>query len=242
MVSAKQQRGFTIIEVMLFLSISGILFVGLMVGVNTTINQQRYRDSVTSFAGFLQEQYSEVTSTRNDRDGTWRCEASTVLQDVENGQPRGATECVVLGRYIRTIENAAKIETGIIIGTEPSGDPVIEGDSAALAAYNPRASSFGQSTYVPEWDARLRNNEGNPASFTILILRSPLSGLVRVFATPGPMQSNLGSMMTAEAARQKVTTCVVADGLLASPTQAVRIDAATAGPNGVSALGDDNEC
>lgn len=237
----QHKRGFTIIEAMLFLSISGILFVGLMVGISTNINSQRYRDSVASFAGVLQQQYSEVTNTRNDRGNTWRCEASMAIPDAEAGQPRGATECVLLGKYIRSVDSATKVEIGNVIGSEPSGNMVIDSDSAALVAYAPKASSFDQTVYEPEWGALLRDTENHPSNFTILILRSPLSGLLRVFAEPGPMRANLADMMTTDAARQKITTCIVADGWLAGPTLAVVVDAATAGPNGVQTLGD-NAC
>lgn len=238
----KQTSGFTIIEVMLFLSISGLLFVGLMVGVNTNINQQRYRDSVASFSGLLQQQYSEVANTRNDRDDGWRCSGSIVEQDPENGQARGTTDCVFLGRYIRSLDNGTKIEVGNVIGNEPAASALINSDNEALAAYAPRQSVYDQTVYDPEWGALLRDTEDHPANFTVLILRSPLSGLVRTFATPGPMPTNLLTMMNNEAARRQITTCVLADGWAAGPTLAVVLDAATAGPNGVSTTGDDNEC
>lgn len=235
-------RGFTIIEVMLFLSITGFLFVALMAGVNTSINQQRYRDSVNSFAGVLQQQYAEVSNTRNDRDDSWRCAVSVVQQNSASGQARGTTDCVILGKYIRTIDNGAEIEMGDIIGSEPSADAIMSSDTAALAAYAPRASTFETTQYTPEWGAMLRDKDGHPSSFTILILRSPLSGLMRVFAVPGPMPSQLTDMMTSDAAVQKINTCVIADGWLTGPAQAVVLDAATAGPNGVSTQGEGSQC
>lgn len=235
-------RGFTIIEVLLFLSISGVLFAALMVGVSTNINQQRYRDSVTSFAGVLQQQYSEVANTRNDRDDSWRCAASVATQDPENGTPRGTTNCVVMGKYIQTTENATKLEIGNIIGSEPAGDTVIDGDATALSVYAPRPSTFEVTTYSPEWGAVLRDTDEHPANFTILILRSPLSGLVRTFAIAGTMPSRLTDMMTTENANRKITTCVIPNGWTIGSTLAVVVDSATAGPNGVSTTGDDNAC
>lgn len=49
-----KQKGFTIIEVILFVAISGLLTSMLMVGVSMSINRQQYRDSVQSYAGFCE--------------------------------------------------------------------------------------------------------------------------------------------------------------------------------------------
>ena len=65
-----QRRGFTIIEVMLFLAISGFLLIGLMVGVTTTVARQRYNDSVQDLAEFLRSIYSEVINIQNPRQGS----------------------------------------------------------------------------------------------------------------------------------------------------------------------------
>jgi len=55
-------KGFTIIEVMIFLAISGALLVGVIVGTSATIARQRYNDAVESFAEFMRRQYSVVIS------------------------------------------------------------------------------------------------------------------------------------------------------------------------------------
>lgn len=235
-------RGFTIIEVMLFLGVSGGLLIALMVGVSTNINQQRYRDSVTSLSGLLQQQYSEVSNTRNARNDGWRCADSVAEQDLESGQGRGTTDCVLLGRYIRSLANGTQIEVGNIIGSEPSSALVPDGDSAALAAYRPRLSTFEQETYTPEWNARLVDTESHAANFSIAILRSPQSGLVRTFGLLGPMPANVIDMLTEDAARQKVVSCVIPDGFTIGLLLAVVVDPATAGPNGVSVRGDGNGC
>lgn len=235
-------RGFTIIEVMLFLGISGGLLVALMVGVSANISQQRYRDSVTSLSGLVQQQYSEVSNTRNSRDDTWRCANSVAELDPENGQGRGTTDCVVLGRYIRTLDNGNRLELGNVIGSEPSGAVVSGGDSAALATYRPRMSAFDHTVYTPEWNARLQDTENHAGSFSVVILRSPQSGLIRTFALLGPMPADIIDMLTDDAARQVVVSCVVPDGLTVGMPLAVVIDPATAGPNGVSIRGEGNGC
>jgi len=63
----KTQGGFTVIEVMLFLAVTGLLAVGILVGSGVAIGQQRYRDSVNTLKSYIQQQYSEVTSVINNR-------------------------------------------------------------------------------------------------------------------------------------------------------------------------------
>jgi type II secretory pathway pseudopilin PulG len=59
-----RRAGFTIIEVMLFLAISGFLFVGILVGTGSGISRQRYNDSVQDIARILREQYSSVVNVQ----------------------------------------------------------------------------------------------------------------------------------------------------------------------------------
>ena len=47
---AAEASGFTIIEVMLTLAISGMVLVGALLGVSSTISRQRYRDTVEDIA------------------------------------------------------------------------------------------------------------------------------------------------------------------------------------------------
>lgn len=63
----KVRSGFTIIEVLLVLGITGFLLSGLMVGVGSAIARQRYRDSVHDFAEFLRRTYSSVLTVQNPR-------------------------------------------------------------------------------------------------------------------------------------------------------------------------------
>ena len=63
------RRGFTLIEVSLFLAITGLLFIGITVGVQNSIYQQRYNDTVQNFMEFLRGVYSEVTNVQSSTNG-----------------------------------------------------------------------------------------------------------------------------------------------------------------------------
>lgn len=60
----KNRRGFTLVEVALFLGITGLLFMGIAAGVSGSLYQQRYNDSVQNFAEFLKSIYSKVSNTQ----------------------------------------------------------------------------------------------------------------------------------------------------------------------------------
>lgn len=61
------KKGFTLIEVLLFLAISTLIVVALMTGITTTVARQRYNDTVQDFVQFLRQQYSDVITTSNSR-------------------------------------------------------------------------------------------------------------------------------------------------------------------------------
>ena len=63
------RHGFTLVEVALFLAITGALFAGIIIGTQNSIWQQRYNDSVQSFANFLRNIYSEVSNPQSLGEG-----------------------------------------------------------------------------------------------------------------------------------------------------------------------------
>jgi len=100
----KHRGGFTIIEAVLFLAISGGLVVSLLVGTNMAIQRQRYRDSVQSFASFLRGQYEQVISVENDRTVDMRGKCPVV----GGGPNRGQSDCVIVGRYLESQDDYGK--------------------------------------------------------------------------------------------------------------------------------------
>src|SRR5680860_466471 len=123
------KNGFTIIETMLFLGISGMLIVGILIGTGTSINVQRYHDSVTSFKSFLQQQYSDVSNIRNESI------TNPCYGDETQNNPRGQSDCVVLGRYITTLDSKS-FTVKSVIGYIPAYSLSPDNDVDALKLYN----------------------------------------------------------------------------------------------------------
>ena len=95
-------RGFTIIEVMLFLALTGLMLVGALVGLGTNLARQRYKDSVQDVVMMIRNQYDYVTRVQIDkRDNSDMCEivagSSASFVDSSNNSGRGRSLCDVYG-------------------------------------------------------------------------------------------------------------------------------------------------
>lgn len=237
------KNGFTIIETMLFLGISGMLIVGILVGTGTSINVQRYHDSVTSFRSFLQQQYSDVSNIRNEST------SNPCYGDGTQNNPRGQSDCVVLGRYITTADSKA-FSVKSVIGYIPPSSVSPDDDIDALKLYNIRISpsTSDSASYDLEWGSSISklNSNRDPMLFSMLILRSPVSGITRTFINidnnPPVSESNVEDLITQSSLSQTITACIDSNGLLTDNNMAVFVKANATGASGIETLGDDSGC
>lgn len=201
-----KQRGFTIIEVTLFLAISGLLAVLLMTGWVTRVNSERYRDSVVTLQSFLQQQYNLVYNVENERSSELKCDSSA---DVTPGlEPKGQSDCVLLGRFIsvKTDSEGTILTVQPIIGYE--GSPVtspISLERLLHENYKVQAQDINMGLSdirlaVP-WGAVIDDStkpDGTSKSFakdfSIAIIRSPLDGTAHTYVAKDTtdMQKVLG--------------------------------------------------
>ena len=65
----RARKGFTLIEVTLFLAVTSALFVGIAAATQNSIFQQRFTDSVQNFAEFLRSVYAQVANVQNEKTG-----------------------------------------------------------------------------------------------------------------------------------------------------------------------------
>jgi type II secretory pathway pseudopilin PulG len=236
--SMTNNKGFTIIESMLFLAITGLLIAGMIVGVGTSVTIQRYRDSVTTLKSFIQGQYSELSNITNTRDNSWRCDPATA-KTTQSGitESRGQGDCVILGRYI-TIDGSSQ-SVSVVNGFENSTG---SGNDISLlkTGYILGISTIDQSASAMEWGTQIAwptSGTGSKASPTpraiaILIIRSPDSGLVYTFTMDNPVplanvtDTVLKSMLiTGDTipGQGSQTLCVDPSGLLLTSKSAVYI-------------------
>lgn len=216
------QRGFTIIETMLFLAITGVLVVAILAGSGVAINQQRYHDSVNSFASLLEAQYADVTAVHNDRGATWKCsDTGGLAVSATGGDSRGASQCDLLGQVVRSTDGST-VTIDPVIGHNETAALAATDDVTALRAMSMQSLGSLDPSQIQsqqlEWGAKLVNSDGSPVQFSILIVKSPLSGTIRTFAASGSSAGTLGlnALVSDANLRKDLSLCVDPQGLMAT--------------------------
>lgn len=181
------ESGFTLIEVILFLAIASLMFMGVMVGVSGTINQQRYEDAVISLQDYLQGQYNLVDNVRNNRPDNRPCTVPSGV-GTSGSQARGTSDCAVVGRFINSAD-------GVEITSKPvyatGASYVTDGSEAALLdslglEKAPADLSTDDDDFKIYWGAEIYTNPSSVSTskqFSMLILRLPTNGLMRTFTS-----------------------------------------------------------
>ena len=211
----RRNSGFTIIEVTLFLAISGALAVGLFAASSVAIQRQQYKDAVQSYAGYLRDEYARVISVQNDRGDDLSCPVS----GSESGSvARGQSSCVIVGRYIVT-ENK---------GTEYKSYPIYANSvstGGSEISWNYMYDENQESTYSLTWDVKTRfasNSSG--ANFSFIFYRNPDTGRISVQSStavyPSAKVGDMISDVSADATSSR-EICVYDTGWLQSERQSV---------------------
>ena len=90
-IGVSRQRGFTILEITLYLSISALLAGSLLFGLAAMVRDQEWHDTLKSTRNLVQTQYQSVANNINSS-STSTCAGATANA--------GATNCLLIGRYI----------------------------------------------------------------------------------------------------------------------------------------------
>lgn len=246
-------RGFTIIETMLFLAISGVLIVAMLAGTGITINLQRYRDATETFKALLQNQYSALTSVDNDRENNWSC--SPLAASEEGGtEIRGQSDCVLLGRLVTVVNSDIAVYN--ILGRPSANAPLIPANDIAQLRddYILNISTVTEDKNVLEWGTQIAwprlgpssqaHNPTTPRSLAMLFVRSPNSGQIYTFhsdtVTTPPTPQTLKDMLITGATvpgRASRTICIESNGLFGivgqSADLSIFVSAYATGPSSI---------
>ncbi|MDR1970229.1 MAG: hypothetical protein LBQ11_02730 [Candidatus Nomurabacteria bacterium] len=208
-----KERGFTIIEVALFLAISGLLIL-LTIGLWNMVARQRFYDTMTTLRSVIQAEYEEVRTSMNERLGEidiTGCGLDGDSREFTGGDKKtGNTKCLVIGKLLQFKPGSREIEISYIVATEDVSN-VSVGDMEALknlgttnklAVIREGSGGNGVQTTDPavipktiriEWGGEFVQSLTIPpatgaqtlkASDALAILRSPVSSTIVVFSSP----------------------------------------------------------
>lgn len=139
--------GFTVIEVMLFLAISGALLLMAMIGSGEMARHARFSDSVNSFHSNMQRYYEEVVSGVNTRAVNNACSAGNVRT--------GTDSCLLIGRVISFNEDTS---SGIVRYATSSASVADTGSIYdQLRAGSVTVQSSGEQPITLAWGALFQN-------------------------------------------------------------------------------------
>jgi type II secretory pathway pseudopilin PulG len=240
----RQNQGFTIIEVVLFLAISGLMLMGILAALSANVNQQRYMDSVRSLQDFLQGQYNLVSNARNNAKD-YICDSAGGVQPGA-GATRGKTDCTLIGRYIRLRDDDAGFVSEPIYAKVDVLSSSVQNASTeaaqitALGLTRANMSYTGDDeTYTIPWQVRVTN----PGYLRLVIIRLPMSGLIRTYWSTDTSDDQINEIIAAShSGSPDVKLCVNPDGLVSTPQQSILIRSDGTNANAVQFKGDDSSC
>lgn len=256
---SSNKNGFTLIETMLFLAITGALVVAVLIGTGASINVQRYRDSVTSLKSLIQSQYSNVLNVQNQStSANISCDSNAKVGTTGAVMPRGQSDCVIMGRYV-TI-NGSNVTTSTVIGHASGTTTSDLSDIKLIQSYNLATLPSSTEMSQLEWGTQIAwpkigagaKNPQTPRTIAILIIRSPQNGQNYTFTGDDitvPLKSLVVAGLTVPGQAQR-TVCVASDGLTNNNDMAISIGAYAASSSDIEArsnatnlrLGIDSQC
>lgn len=183
----KYSAGFSIIEVMLVLAITGLMMAVLLAGIGTSLNRERYRDAVESTQNYLQGQFNLAMNVNNSRPGDIVCSGGRVYEDRINADSgRGTSECTIAGRLITTKNSGEALQSTEVYSAVDATTLLVDEQTEMEVFQNANlitADAPHWDEYTPGWEISYKHPGGSESSveFTALVVRSPLSGQIQTF-------------------------------------------------------------
>lgn len=197
-----KRRGFTLIEVSLFLAISGLLFIGIIAGTQNSIWSQRFFDSVQSYTEFMRSIYSQVSNPQSV--GAGRADTAIYGKLVVFGESTGLDgEPVKQNEWQEIfVYDVIGDVAGADSGTGTAKKMLRELGANVVVAT--KYDDFGKvvevgpagivQNYSPKWAASIEGVEKVDGSFafrgSVLVVRHPRSGTINTLISPKVIEVN----------------------------------------------------
>lgn len=187
----KSRRGFTLIEISIFLAVTGALFAVVTIGVQNSIFQQRYNDAVQNYAEFLRSVYSETTNVQSPYDG--KSDQAIYGKLVTFGESVNLAGDLNDDQALFVYDIIGKSNGDIGGGNIVNALKNLE--ATVVVARDGKVVPAGMvESYIPRWGAKLQKtgNLSHPRQYegSLLIVRHPRSGMVYTLASDLVLEVN----------------------------------------------------
>ncbi len=206
-----RKLGFTIIEVMLFLAISALLFVSVINSAGSGIAQRRYDDTVSDFVEYLRRAYSDVENVQNSSgsraERSYGCTIASnsggnLQQSANISTSTGRTNCGIYGKILifgqdgdgETVHSYDIIGdiidlTHKLTSTDLLG--ALKETHAEFLAFEKNQNSTGckvnfagnADSHILQWGGQVENTLANHQIFrgAVIIVRSPVNATIHTY-------------------------------------------------------------
>lgn len=204
-----RQAGFTIIEISLFMAITGLLFLIAVAGTGNVIATYRFNDTARSLEAFAQKQYDDIVNGLNNRTSSVSCNSGVI--NTGASQTVGSSNCLLMGKLIVFRLHSSTADIYNVIGSEPSNVDYSQSDNTLISAFQPTAvTTTATSTYELPWGAQMsgfKRTSDNTGTNGLLLIRSPKSSSVLsyTFIVPASVPSSLSTVVNDANALLKTT-------------------------------------
>jgi type II secretory pathway pseudopilin PulG len=238
--------GFTIIETLLVLAVTGALLTAIFATVGVSLNHQRYRDAAENLKLVMQSQYEDLNSVTNDRTNTWSCNESARLSE-DTVEIRGQSDCTLVGKLVTIDDERLRIYT-ILAHERASATPIANDITSLRNNYALSVSTIGNENRELEWGTNIawpRVSEGTtrgssltPRFVAFLFVKSPDTGQIYTFSSDdntllSPSSSDIRSMLVAGTGQRERVVCLDPNGIAPPDKLAVVVARYAAVPNAI---------
>lgn len=203
------KKAFTIVEVILVLSISSLFAVGMMVGWNINIERQRYNDTVNTLKSDIQGIFNEVENPTNVLQGAIQCRDTGDSLTVGNlatstSENRGTTNCILLGKLVNFGNSQVNVidivgRDNPLCGGAPCSNHIDALNASNLIFHN---GSQNNKEFSVQWSNTISQEAGD-TPLSMIIVRSPLDNTLLAFSRSGNAVVDLGSSVNMAALRDE---------------------------------------
>jgi hypothetical protein len=186
-----KRKGFTFIEITLFLAVTAALFIGIALGVSNSVFQQEYNDATQSFFEFLRTAYSRVSNPQSVGEGNSEYAIYGKLivfgenwdfanHDISDEQQVFMYDVIAdatIGASGKIKESLKELKINVAFLKESAGK------ITGIELSSPEK-------YIPHWDVGIEDEEGHPMAKSILIVRHPRSGTINTLVLDEAIQVN----------------------------------------------------